>query len=272
MQDKGVHSEKRIRRIKIRLTDKELEDLRGIAADHSLSMAAVLRNGTLDRDWNQLIIIDLQDLHELTGRVSEMDNMARELLRLAASRTKILYREGAARLLTTLHEVNSAYDDLYNTIILFRKRIAERCEALCKQRECRNVSFYFERIGGPRRMLSISVNETEWRLLHEAADLHDCSISCLVKRNAIDFFGGGRIVVSSNPLDSLVLFCKREMRFMSAVIAEVRSRFPNEGDLLSATEILENSLNMIREEKERVCLNSEYVWEEADNLLKGWRG
>ena len=80
MQDKGVHSEKRIRRIKIRLTDKELEDLRGIAADHSLSMAAVLRNGTLDRDWNQLIIIDLQDLHELTGRVSEMDNMARELL------------------------------------------------------------------------------------------------------------------------------------------------------------------------------------------------
>lgn len=263
----GKMAEKRTIRTKVRMTDDEVFVLRKIADEQHTTMSNILRESTLEKPYEKIIDIKNDDLHELISLVSTFDNSIRTFAD-EAEKTGSNFASYIKMIQDNTHEVDDDYAELRKLVERRRTKVGKAVAGQLKSRLAGVVYDFHDGYSTRGNALSIYVSEGEIEKIRELADKENCSISCLLKTNAIELYKGGRITIQSNDLSELNKRIKHEQRFINAVLQGIKGRAVDDDDIDSIANSVDSIREWIQAELAEVSVENSPVKEEAKEVVR----
>ena len=259
--------QKRSTRTKIRCTDDELFQLHRIADEQHTTIATILRESTLDKSYDHLVLTGKKDLEDMTILVSAFDNSVKEIVYSARAAGPVFAKE-AAEIEGIGRDIDKAYAALREQVDKKRERVGKTVVTILKNDASGAIFDYNDGYTTRAHSLCVSVTEDEIKAIREIADREGCSISCLLKTNAFEMYKYGRVLVQSDSVEDLNRRIQRELRFIDAILKDVKTRYMEEDDIINILSILGRLKEAFDGQQKSLLTDTASVREEAKEIIK----
>lgn len=256
---------KRKKRIKIRVTEEELNRLRDIAAELNSTLSDVLRKSTFSDKHDNRISIRQDDLQDFIAIINDVHRSLTDFCNGQSDNREDYLWE----LTEILKEIDQEYVHLRRLVIEKREKVSQSLSFYLAKEEAEARYTYYDKWGEKRKGICVSMTDAEIEEAKVLSDEHDCSVSCLLKTNALEKNKTGKITVDSASLDGVNRLVRRELRFLTAVISAATNGNGRTEDYENASKIAGHILSLIRQESDGITLDASDVRREAKDILYG---
>lgn len=257
--------ERRKKRIKVRVTEEELNRLRDIASELNSTLSDVLRRSTFSDKHDYRINIRQDDLQDLIVIINDVHRSLTGFCNGQSDNSEDYIWE----LIEIQKEIDQEYVHLRRLVIERREKVSQSLSFYLAKEEAEARYTYYDKWGVKRKGICVSMTDAEIEEAKALSDEHDCSVSCLLKTNALEKNKTGKITVDSASLDGVNRLVRRELRFLTAVISAATNGNGRTEDYENASKIAGHILSLIRQESDGITLDASDVRREAKDILYG---
>ena len=250
----------RQRRVKVRLSENELNDLHMYAERHHSSVAGLLRDSVLNEENSQRVFIGMEDIQEFTRTLSAIDTKIELFIALMQDNIEI-YREDILRIRDVMDSIDNDYGDIRRMIWKKRQKVAKAINGLLKKSE---LSYIEEEA---QTATTVTLSDEEYDKLKSIAEKEERPLSVCMKVHAFSICTGACYTVESDSLKEFNIHLKQKLRFITAIYTDTASRFVEAEDVDNVLSILrEIHLEMIRKTK---SVDEGSIHQHAKEIVRG---
>lgn len=255
----------RSKRINVYFTYEELAAFHKIADEQNTTLSGLCRECALTNDLSHAVFINDDDLINLTEKIISIRSLSNQFISNLVKSP--LYNSYVERFDAAVLEVEKDYMKLRGSVLEKRRRIkAEIIKQIEKNTEPKKD---FPNFRQKRECsISVSVTEEEFYRIKIIADSAGCSMSAYLKRSVFLRYGGGRIPVRTDPLDSLLEELKFQIRFYRAVVADVETRYVEDEDIDTVADILDRCRKILEGKTDSIDSSLHAIRREAKRLIR----
>lgn len=203
---------------KVYATEEELARIAEIADDCHISMADLIRETVLYKKFSHIGTPDNADLDKLRNQIAEEESLLHQMIDRVRQEDRFGQFEEKTNLCEERQkEIAEVYAALRKKITAKRARVVRYVATIYAEKlkkEADPYTMYSETAEKRTRQFSVQMTETELKQARSLADDHDCSISCLLKKEVLDAYKNGRIPVRCDGLDKVNAELAFELNFL----------------------------------------------------------
>ncbi len=253
-----------------RVSEDEACRLRKIATDQKMSVAGLLRECTLSPSMRHLIETKISDLYELSAIISKLDVLAEDALSVLKRNYPVFSGDGLI-IESMVKEIDTEYGNL-RELILKKREVYGMAARILIEKVNQGSRLHYPAVGSNcKHKIRVLVTEDEIERIRMMAKKKRCSISVLLKTNALNMYESETFKVNCDDLSELNNRLRRLMKFFAAVVGNVREGFIDDGDVSNIQEILKTVIGEIEAKGDSVRIDADAIMEDVrGRISKEW--
>jgi hypothetical protein len=209
-------------------------------------------------------------MRNIIGHSATLDVLAEDALSVLKRNYPVFSGDGLI-IESMVKEIDTEYGNL-RELILKKREVYGMAARILIEKVNQGSRLHYPAVGSNcKHKIRVLVTEDEIERIRMMAKKKRCSISVLLKTNALNMYESETFKVNCDDLSELNNRLRRLMKFFAAVVGNVREGFIDDGDVSNIQEILKTVIGEIEAKGDSVRIDADAIMEDVrGRISKEW--